>query len=340
MELNLTADDETFVAETRRFLGKESAALRRDPALVAGPFWQRCADLGWFGLAVDANHGGGGGGSVHEALLFREIGRSLLPGPFVGTVLGARLASEADSREVAGKALLGSLRIAVAEPVQGPIDLDARGRLSGRLLLFDAEGADLALVVSPAACALLEVNALAQVTAYRCIDEAVGLAAADARACRTVMVMAPPPDHVLARASVAVAAALAGLAEATRDAAVAHATTRVQFGRPIGAHQAVKHACADMAVRAEAAWAQTIWAAARLDQSAGDEVFHAAAAKAIAADAALANAAANVQVHGGMGFSWECDAHRYLKRARVYDRILGTRRSQLERAVAAPPSGS
>jgi alkylation response protein AidB-like acyl-CoA dehydrogenase len=143
-------------------------------------------------------------------------------------------------------------------------------------------------------------------------------------------------DAVSRRGFVLAAASLTGIAEATRDISAAHAVSRVQFDRPIGANQAVKHPCADMAVRAELAWAQTLFAALTTDERREDAEFHAVAAKVVAADAAERNAAATVQVLGGMGFTFEHDANLYLKRAYVLGHAFGDTRDALSRLIRLP----
>jgi alkylation response protein AidB-like acyl-CoA dehydrogenase len=111
---------------------------------------------------------------------------------------------------------------------------------------------------------------------------------------------------------------LVGLAAAAVDLAVAYAKGREQFGKPIGSFQAVKHMCADMLVRAEVARAAVHAAAATIDQpDVGDAVRAAAGAGLLAVEAAIANGKSCIQVHGGMGFTWEVPAHLYLMRARV-----------------------
>jgi len=120
------------------------------------------------------------------------------------------------------------------------------------------------------------------------------------------------------------AALLVGMAAATADTAVAYAKVRRQFDRPIGAFQAVKHLCADMLVRTETARAAVHAAAVTVDQpEVGDAVRAAGGAALLAADAAVANAKTAIQVHGGMGFTWEVPAHLYLVRARVVAQQLG-----------------
>ena len=125
------------------------------------------------------------------------------------------------------------------------------------------------------------------------------------------------------------AAALTGVAERARDLAVEHAINRHQFGRPIGVNQAIKHPCADMALRVELAGAQVLVAALTVDAALPDAGLEATSAAAVAADAALANARAAVQIHGGLGFTAEHPVHTLVARAHVLERMVGGRPSIL-----------
>jgi alkylation response protein AidB-like acyl-CoA dehydrogenase len=136
-------------------------------------------------------------------------------------------------------------------------------------------------------------------------------------------------DPIWLRGLVLAAAMQVGIAEAAKDMAVDHAKNRIQFGRPIGVNQAIKHRCVDMAVAAEAALEQTLFAAVCLRDCRRDADFQVLAAKAVASKAALANASEAIQVHGAMGFSYEHDMHLYLKRAHMLDRLLGSRSDHL-----------
>src|SRR5690606_33176714 len=130
-------------------------------------------------------------------------------------------------------------------------------------------------------------------------------------------------EPIWSHAQVLASAFLAGLAEAARDMATEHARTRIQFGKPIGVNQAIKHVCADMAVAADAAISQTLFAAIALQSGRGDSMFQVLAAKSVATRAAIDNAANGIQVHGGMGYTFEHNAHLVLKRAHVYAHLFG-----------------
>ncbi len=143
------------------------------------------------------------------------------------------------------------------------------------------------------------------------------------------------PSPIAARAC-STAAALVGIAEATRDMSAQYAKDREQFGRPIGTFQAVKHRCADMAVRCEVAFDLAIYAALLVDGDGPDAALHVPAAKVLAGEYAIANVFDNVQNHGGIGVTWEHDAHFFVKRANVLASTFGGRAQRLADVLAAP----
>jgi hypothetical protein len=136
-------------------------------------------------------------------------------------------------------------------------------------------------------------------------------------------------------ATVLAAAEAAGVAERALEMSVEYAKVREQFGRPIGSFQAIKHRCADMAVRAEVARSAVTYAAVAIEEARDDAPLAVHIAKSLATEAAITNAAENIQNHGGIGYTWEADAHLYLKRARLLEHVLGTRLEHLD-AIAAP----
>jgi alkylation response protein AidB-like acyl-CoA dehydrogenase len=136
-------------------------------------------------------------------------------------------------------------------------------------------------------------------------------------------------------ATVLVAAEAVGVAERTVEMSVEYAKVRQQFGKPIGTFQAIKHRCADMATRTEVARAVVVFAAVAVRDGEPGADFHVHSAKALAADAAIQNATDNVQNHGGMGYTWESDAHLYLKRARVLEHVCGSRMAHLDAIASA-----
>jgi alkylation response protein AidB-like acyl-CoA dehydrogenase len=341
MDLFPTPEQQEIVAAAAAFLAKElpTSGIRERrflPSSVERQAWSKCAELGWFGLGLSEAQGGVGYGLAEEALLFREVGRYLAPGPFLATTIGARLAAIAGASDIVTTAMTGGAVIGLAEPHHSGAVVGAV--VDGAFDVLDGVGAPYLLAVSPTGAALVSVDALPPVVSIPCIDPAVRLGRVEIRETPAVAYLPAEPAGIFDRASVLAAAMLVGIAEATRDMSAEYAKVRVQFGKPIGVHQAIKHRCADMAVRAEAARSQMLFAALSIDEDRPDAPLQAASAKIVATDAAISNAADNVQIHGGMGYTFEHDAHLYVKRAHVYDRSVGDSRLHLARLMDLPPA--
>jgi len=275
--------------------------------------WRRCADLGWLGLGIPEAHGGVGLGLAEEALLFRELGRHLAPGPFRSCVLGAHVAVLSGHSDLAAAICAGERRVGMQV---GNVAVDVRpGDL---MLVLDEDGAQ-----------LREATDVRQV---RGVDPGTRFAT-----------VSPGPiaarvtsSAVMDRARVLAAAEQLGIIEAVRDASAEYARTRTQFGKPIGSFQAVKHRCADMAIAGFAVVGELFQAALLVEAGTPDASFHAANAYVLATGGARASTADNIQNHGGMGFTWEQDAHLYLKRALLLERLLGPQRLA-HKAILGPP---
>jgi alkylation response protein AidB-like acyl-CoA dehydrogenase len=353
MDLTLGPEQEAIRDTIRGVLtdSQPSARVREvmsaEPPVDAG-LWQEAAGLGWFGLALPEEQGGAGYGVVEAALLFQEIGRGVVPGPWLGTVLAARaLAAAPGGRGPLAQLLAGSVRVGVIDDPADRLGRDAHVEGEARAVLdvgvADAWlvlGSERARYVAPSPTAV-RVRGGCSIDPTRRIGSVVFAAAeaaargGDAR---------PPrgeagPRHRRLEAATLVAAEALGVAERTLELSVEYAKVRRQFGKPIGAFQAIKHRCADMAVRAEVARAMVTYAAVALDEAEEGAARHVAMAKALAGGAAVTNATDNIQNHGGMGYTWESDAHLYLKRARLLEHCFGTRTAHLD-ALAAPWRGA
>ncbi len=298
--------------------------------------WNAAAELGWFVLGLPEASGGVGGGLTDEALLFREIGRSLASGPFLSSVLAVRVAA------FGGEAALAD-EIASGRPV-GLIVPDslgavANGVVDGSLQLVDVDAPKagaLALIADEFGAAIVEVGSLKGLSPIPCYDDATRLHRATAHALRPIAAVESAVDPIARRGHVLAAAMLTGITEATRDISVEHAKTRVQFNQPIGVNQAIKHPCADMAVRAQLALAQTLFAAVAHDEGRADADFHAVSAHLVAAEAAEFTTTNTIQVLGGMGFTFEHDGHLYAKRAVVLGHLFGGATTQLTQLLGLP----
>ena len=336
MDLLPSAEQRELTSAAAEFFAEQipvsTIRERRDePTAIAAKLWTAGAELGLLGLSAPEEVGGSGRDLPDEALLFREVGRALVPGPFVTTVLGARLAASTGNHELATNIVEG--RCAVAAGLLNAARLSPE-QLTGRVRVVDPGGTGYVLVVGTDGAGLVETAALADVRPLESIDPGSRLADATADDTPVTCWVAASDDPIRLRGAVLTAAQLVGIAEATRDLATEHAKTRVQFGRPIGVHQAVKHRCADMAVNADAALQQTLFAAVCLATGRADATFQVLAAKVVAGRAAIDNAAECIQIHGGMGYTYEHDAHLYLKRAHVLDQLFGSRTDHLTPLLA------
>jgi alkylation response protein AidB-like acyl-CoA dehydrogenase len=326
--MNLLADAEQtqlvdsavdFLRDRSAVVGGESVQAFR--ARMGRGFWKSVAGLGWIGLGLPEELGGVGYTLAEEALFFREFGRYLLTPTILGAVLGARLAAEAGKPAVAAAILAGDSLVGVAF---GDGD---------QSYVLELEGADYVIDVRSDVAALFPASAY-QAKAVACLDDRLTMARG--KASGEPVAQLQDAQGLYHRAGVLAAAMLAGMAEASRDLSVEYAKNRRQFGVAIGSFQAVKHKCADMAVRAAAASSMAFYAALAVRDGLPSAAFDAAAAKAYTADAALLNSSISVQVHGGMGFTEQMTPHLYVKRARMTNALFGDDRTRLAQLLSEP----
>ena len=306
-------------------------AIMASDAPVDRSFWRQAAELGWLGLALPEAAGGAGYGLPEAMLLFTELGRALVPGPWLGSVIAAHaLARSPECASVLdGSRLVGLVDdpgdalgtgATLDGTVPGVVDADLVDALvvlgSNRVVFVDARTPGLTV---QAALSMDPTHRLGTIEAFGVRAQPLE---ADASALRRM-------------ATVLVAAEAVGVAERTVEISVEYGKVRQQFGKPIGTFQAIKHRCADMATRTEVARAVVVFAAVAVQDGEPDADFHVHSAKALAADAAIQNATDNIQNHGGMGYTWESDAHLYLKRARVLEHVCGSRMTHLDAIASA-----
>jgi alkylation response protein AidB-like acyl-CoA dehydrogenase len=278
----------------------EAAESGSAPLAVDDATWSRCADMGWFALGIPESLGGVGCGPTEEIMLFTELGRQLAPGPFASTVMAGWISAAAGAEKLAGELFEGR----------------ARAGLQVGEFVLDAEPGGLVVRLDGAHAEICEVESLTSVAS---VDPSVRLARAELGA--TVAALDDP--LVLARAQLLVSAMELGIADAVLTMSVDYAKTRMQFDKPIGTFQAVKHRCADMAMRVHASRAQTMFASFHVDGRAPDAAFQSAAAKIVSTKAAKLNTGDNVQNHGAIGFTVEHDAGLFARRAHMCEFMLG-----------------
>ncbi|HEY2087768.1 MAG TPA: acyl-CoA dehydrogenase [Mycobacterium sp.] len=339
-----TITDEQFAArELVRDWAAGSAAIAAVRDIEQGepkawqPVFARLAELGLFGVAVPEECGGAGGSIEDLSAMVEEAARALVPGPVATTALATLVVSDPQLRE----ALAAGERTA-GVALRSDVDFDAAASRASGTAPFVLGGVADGLLLLPAGDRWLLVDATAEGVAVEPLP-ASDFSRPLARAVLTAApasVLDAPTDWVTDLTATVLAAEAAGITRWTLDTAVAYAKVREQFGKPIGSFQAIKHLCAEMLCRTE----QVAVAAADAARAANDGDHRqlsiaAAIAAGIAIDAAKANAKDCIQVLGGIGITWEHDAHLYLRRAYGIGQFLGGPARWLRRTAELTSAG-
>jgi alkylation response protein AidB-like acyl-CoA dehydrogenase len=356
MILGVTAEQEELRTSVRRFLADRApiSAVRAlmdttdglDPAV-----WRQAGDqLGLQGIAIPEEYGGAGFSFAEQAIVLEELGAALYGGPYLASAVLAATALLASSDEkaklaylpgIASGELIGTLAFTEED---GSWDVDAirmtaltdgdgwrldgrksfvlDGHTAGLILAVARTGEELSLFAVPADAAGLTRTALPT------LDQTRKLASLEFASVQATLVgSVGDGSAVLARvldvAAIAQAAEQLGGAQRALDMAVEYAKVRHQFGRPIGSFQAIKHRCADLLLEVESLRSAVQYAAAAVAENSDEVPVVASLVKAYASDVYFHVAAENIQIHGGIGFTWEHDAHLYFKRAKASELFLG-----------------
>ena len=364
MDIGFTEEQELLRETARRLLENQCETqfvrqLMAEPAAVTDEFWQKLAEQGWLGIVYPEDDGGSGLGLVDLVVLMEEMGRAVMPGPFLSTVLlGGGVIAEAGTpaqrRRWLPEIAAGNAKAALAwtEP---NLRWDAAGimsrareagggyTLSGtKLFVGDAHLADIIAVAArtrdgstmedgvslflvPRDAAGLAIRRLPSVDETRKLCEVSfdNVAVPAAALLGELHQGWEPLAGVIDRAAVALSAEICGAAQRVLDMTVDYAKLRVAFGKPIGSYQGVKHKCADMLVEIENAKSLTYYAAWAVDEGEADAPLAVSMAKAAASDAGRKVCAAGIQLHGGIGMTWEHDLQLYLKRAKADEVMFG-----------------
>lgn len=344
-----------------------------DPAGTTPELWQKLAEQGWLGLIYPEAYGGVGLGFVDLTVLMEEMGRVVLPGPYFSTVLLGGLTileagSEGQKKEWLTKISSGEAKVTLAwtEPnarwdAEG-VTVSAKKAGGGfvlagtKLFVPDAHTAD-ALVIAarttdgrraeegvslflvPKTARGLEVKLLPTMDQTRKLCE---VTLKDVAVAAEALVGErdrgwEPLSRVIDRATVALCAEMCGGAQKVLEMTTEYAKIRVAFGKPIGGYQGVKHRLADVLVDVENAKSITYYAAWAVDERAAEAPLAVAMAKAYVSDAYRKVAAAGIQLHGGIGFTWEHDMHLYFKRAKGSEFTFGDATYHRERVAQLIP---
>jgi alkylation response protein AidB-like acyl-CoA dehydrogenase len=322
--------------------------------------WSQIAEQGWQAMAIPEEYGGAGFTFMEQAILMEEMGRVLFPVPYLSSiVLGADLiltaGTEAQKQALLPAVAAGERRVAVAHLEEhGSWDADGIAMLAKRdgdgfvlegtkAFVLDGHTADtLAVVVRTAegssgeeGISLLVVDADAPGVSRRRVETMdmtrkqaevtfSGVRVPESSLLGHEGVGWSALQDTLTRAIVALAFEEVGGAQRCLDMSVEYAKQRVQFGRPIGSFQAIKHKCADMLVDVESAKSAAYYAGWAVTSESDEVAIVAPLAKSFCSEAFFRCAAENIQIHGGIGFTWEHDAHLYFKRAKTDELLFGT----------------
>jgi alkylation response protein AidB-like acyl-CoA dehydrogenase len=318
MDFGLT-DDQRDIQRTARDLLAERAtaarvrehaeAQRTDDAL-----WRELSELGWPGIAIAEEHGGQGLGTIELAILCEELGRAVAPVPFLPSAMAACVIEQAGTSEQRERWLpglaSGETVGALAAAVDGSAGLVIGGAEAGVIVLVEDDGSGRLLTPEQA-----EVSPIPAIDPTR----SAARVSAGEDAGETLEHGCPG----LGRALVAVSSELVGVCDRALEMTLNYVKDRKQFGVPVGAYQAVSHRCAQMLLDTERARAATALAAWSADANPEGLAEAATMAKASASDAGREVTAAAIQMHGGIGFTWEADVHWLYKRAQLDAALLG-----------------
>lgn len=358
MDFGFSEEQELLRQSAVDFLTKECPStyvrqMMEDERGYSDELWKKMAELGWMGLMYPEEFGGAGLSVVDLVVILEEMGRVAMPGPFFSTVcLGGLAILEAGNQEQKQKYLPGiatgatKATLAVLEENarwddKGIALLARKGKkgysLSGvKLFVPDALVADLIVCVGrtsdgPALFVVDSKQAGVTVTPLKTMDQTRKLCEVrfDKTPVSAENVLGAPGkgwetlSRILDRSKVALCAEMCGGAQKVLDMSVEYAKVREQFGRPIGSFQAIQHKCANMLVQVESAKSATYYAAWAVANDAPEAPLAAAMAKAYCSDAYRQVSAEGIQVHGGIGFTWEHDIHIYFKRAKGSEVTFG-----------------
>ena len=373
MNFGFNEEQELLRSTARKFFENECPstvvrALMEMPEGMTPALWSKLVEQGWLGLIYPEAYDGMGLGLVDLVVLMEEMGRAVVPGPYFSTVLLGALTileagNETQKKEWLPKIATGDKRVSLAwmEPsaTLGPdgvtlpaVEKNGTYTLSGtKLFVPDAHTADaivvaartamgksedgVALFLVPKGASGLDVKLLPTMDQTRKLCE---VTLKDVRLGSEALLGGAgagwkPLARVLDRATVALCAEMCGGAQKVLDMTVEYAKIRQAFGRPIGSYQGVKHKAADMLVDVENSKSITYYAAWALDEGVTEGPLATSMAKAYVSDAYRRVSAAGIQLHGGIGFTWEHDLHLYFKRAKGSEFTFGDATYHRERVA-------
>ncbi|MBI4518414.1 MAG: acyl-CoA/acyl-ACP dehydrogenase [Deltaproteobacteria bacterium] len=347
MKFDLSEDQALLRQSTRDFLTSECPLERSRKVMEDNPDgyesseWQRLAEMGYLGLMLPPSVGGQGLGAIELAIVLEEVGRACMPGPYLDAVLTGAVLNAAGGQEAlladisSGKKLVTIARddAAFAGNPGRPARCEA-GRVRGtKYFVPFAAQADALLVTTPAVIWL--VQRPFTVAPLPTIDLAQRFGKVTLDHAAEKIGAASLLDRADQLAAIGASATLLGIMSRALEITIDYVQTRRTFNRPIGSFQALQHRLSEMLLRTESTRSAAYRAAWCFDTGDADTALACASAKAYAGDASRLVCGEAIQMHGGIGFTWELDLHFYFKRAKTLEQHYGSTEVQLEHALAA-----
>jgi len=347
MKFDLSEDQSLLQSSTRDFFAKEFAlektrrVMEHDARGFETPAWRQIAEMGYPGLLVPEAAGGQALGPIELAIVCEEAGRVCLPGPLFDVQLAAATLAAAGKQDALLRAVCAGEKIATIAWRNSPYAGEAKqtthfanGRVKGRKYFVPFAGAaDALLVTTNEGLALVEGPF--EVTALPTVDLAQRFGEVTLDHPATLVGPLSLLERTDQLAAVGASATLFGIMAKSLEITLGYLQTRETFKRPIGSFQALQHRMADMLLRTESSRSAVYRAAWCLAAADPETALACATAKAYTGDAARLVCAETVQMHGGIGFTWELDVHFYFKRAKTYEMHYGSTEAQLERVLSA-----
>ncbi|MEI5678245.1 acyl-CoA/acyl-ACP dehydrogenase [Mesorhizobium sp. CGMCC 1.15528] len=336
IDLNNSVEQTQIVDSVRAMLAESYPVARlREGSRSAVDNLDVIAQFGGFTMSLPEDDGGAGLSVVEDVLLHTELGRHIVSPSALARTIAVRFAGETGQTELVAALLDGTRKACLANHL-GESAQSQTGSANGEHLhLYDVGDADLALVLGPRGVALLDVSSITH-THVASTDRTISLSRAVLGTDHALEFRDATTSSAARMARLLISAQLLGMCEAVRDMSVEYAKVRTQFGQPIGSFQAVKHRCANMAINADVLSAQLLFAAIAERDGWPDALFQIEACWLLACRYTLENCRSSIQVHGGIGFSAECDAHLYLLRTHLLEN-LGATNTQRQQAVLRWP---
>ncbi|HEV7847219.1 MAG TPA: acyl-CoA dehydrogenase family protein [Thermoleophilaceae bacterium] len=328
MNFDFTDDQQAIKRTAKEMLASRFKAERVRELAEAGGYdedaWKEMCELGWAGIFIDEEHGGQGLGIVELVILMEELGYALAPVPFLSNAAAGLALQVAGSDEQKERWLPG---IATGE-ARGTVGMVRDGEAR---LVPDADSADVIVLYGSDGSASVVEASSAEVEPFEAMDRTRRFARVRADGGEPLDGDNPgAADRIVT----ALAAETVGVAQRAMEMAVDYARDRKQFGRPIGSYQAVSHRCAQMLLEVEGSRSASYYAGWCADAEPESLAAAAAMAKAYSSDAGWRVCGSSLQVHGGIGFTWEHDLHFFLKRAKTNAILYGSASEHRERLAA------